>query len=213
MTNFHDNPVRDRLAACTNVRVMRNMMINSASHALLQSAVAWRAVYWMRNIAYHLPGVDASDGGSAGVLFYNNTILSETAAQGSSNVHWRNNLFSGRELGTGDLLDQHVHQLFLVGLQRVQCESRRRGAPSHGTPPPRVSADFSGLLATGPAGCARTGDASVPDARRLQRRDRSETGTACCVDYDVFVQGAEARRAGSRDRAEGVRPEGRRLSA
>lgn len=33
--------------------------------------------------------------GSAGVLFYNNTILSETTAQGTSNVHWRNNLFRG----------------------------------------------------------------------------------------------------------------------
>jgi hypothetical protein len=33
--------------------------------------------------------------GSAGVLFYNNTILSETAAAGASNVHWRNNLILG----------------------------------------------------------------------------------------------------------------------
>ena len=36
-------------------------------------------VYWIRNIAYQLPGrVDAVTGGAAGVLFYNNTTLSET---------------------------------------------------------------------------------------------------------------------------------------
>ena len=33
--------------------------------------------------------------GAAGVLFYNNTILSETAAAGASNTHWRNNLMLG----------------------------------------------------------------------------------------------------------------------
>jgi hypothetical protein len=33
--------------------------------------------------------------GAAGVLFYNNTILSETAAGSSANAHWRNNLILG----------------------------------------------------------------------------------------------------------------------
>ena len=33
--------------------------------------------------------------GAAGVLFYNNTILSETHAAGTSNTHWRNNLMLG----------------------------------------------------------------------------------------------------------------------
>ena len=33
--------------------------------------------------------------GAAGVLFYNNTILTETSAGSSANVHWRNNLMLG----------------------------------------------------------------------------------------------------------------------
>jgi hypothetical protein len=33
--------------------------------------------------------------GAAGALFYNNTVLSETAVAGASNIHWRNNLFLG----------------------------------------------------------------------------------------------------------------------
>src|SRR5260370_36002609 len=33
--------------------------------------------------------------GAAGVLLYNNTILTETTAGSSANVHWRNNLMLG----------------------------------------------------------------------------------------------------------------------
>jgi hypothetical protein len=53
-------------------------------------------VYWIRNIVYHAPGgATRMTSGSAGVLFYNNTILTETAAGASANTHWRNNLILG----------------------------------------------------------------------------------------------------------------------
>jgi hypothetical protein len=95
MTNFHDNPFETD-GSMHNVRVLRNMMINSASHAFCNQPAIGGPVYWIGNIAYHLPGGSTRlTGGSAGVLFYHNTILSETAAQGTSNVHWRNNLLLG----------------------------------------------------------------------------------------------------------------------
>ena len=41
----------------------------------------------------HAPGGSTRlTNGSAGVFYYNNTILTETSAGSSSNVHWRNNL-------------------------------------------------------------------------------------------------------------------------
>jgi hypothetical protein len=53
-------------------------------------------VYWIRNIVYHMPGGSTRlTGGSAGAIFYNDTVLSETQAQGASNVHWANNPFLG----------------------------------------------------------------------------------------------------------------------
>ena len=71
-------------------------MINSASHAFCNQPSNGGPIYWIGNIAYHLPGGSTRlTNGSAGVLFYNNTILSETTAQAASNVHWRNNLFLG----------------------------------------------------------------------------------------------------------------------
>jgi hypothetical protein len=75
---------------------MRNMLINHASHALCNQPALGGPVYWIRNIAYHLPGGSTRlTNGSAGAIFYNNTILSETQSAGASNIHWRNNLMLG----------------------------------------------------------------------------------------------------------------------
>jgi hypothetical protein len=95
MTNFHDNPFETD-GGMHNIRVLRNMMINSASHAFCNQPSNGGPTYWIRNIAYHLPeGSTRLTNGSAGVLFYNNTILSETQAAATSNTHWRNNLILG----------------------------------------------------------------------------------------------------------------------
>jgi hypothetical protein len=95
ITNSHDNPI-EADGSMHNVRVMRNMFINHASHAFCNQPTLGGPVYWIRNIAYHLPaGSTRLTNGAAGVLFYNNTILAETFAAGTSNTHWRNNLILG----------------------------------------------------------------------------------------------------------------------
>jgi hypothetical protein len=79
-----------------NVRVMRNMLINSASHPMSTQPSTGGPIYFIRNIAYHAPGGSTRlTAGSPGVLFYNNTILTETSGGASANVHWRNNLILG----------------------------------------------------------------------------------------------------------------------
>ena len=95
MTNFHDNAFEID-GSMHNVRVMRNMMVNSASHPFCNQPAIGGPIYWIRNIAYHAPGGSTRmTNGAAGVLFYNNTILTETSAGSSANVHWRNNLMLG----------------------------------------------------------------------------------------------------------------------
>jgi hypothetical protein len=95
ITSSHDNPI-EADGSMHNIRIMRNMFINHASHAFCNQPTLGGPVYWIRNIAYHLPaGSTRLTNGAAGVLFYNNTILSETFAAGTSNTHWRNNLFLG----------------------------------------------------------------------------------------------------------------------
>jgi hypothetical protein len=96
MTNFHDNAF-EADGSMHNVRIMRNMMLNSASHPMCNQPVLGGPVYWIRNIMYNAPGGSTRlTSGSAGAVFLNNTILTETAANSSANVHWMNNLMLGQ---------------------------------------------------------------------------------------------------------------------
>lgn len=100
ITNSHDNPI-EADGSMHNIRIMRNMLINHPSHALCNQPALGGPVYWIRNIAYNLPGGSTRlTGGSAGVLFYNNTILAETSGN-TQNSHWRNNLILGQNAAAG----------------------------------------------------------------------------------------------------------------
>ncbi|MCB1672579.1 MAG: hypothetical protein KDI29_15725 [Pseudomonadales bacterium] len=103
ITNSHDNPIEID-GSMHNVRVMRNMLINHPSHAMCNQPAMGGPIYWILNIAYNLPGGSTRlTTGAAGVVFYNNTIFSET--EGSlQNTHWRNNLILGQN-AAGRLFD------------------------------------------------------------------------------------------------------------
>jgi hypothetical protein len=90
MDNFHDNPF-EMDGSLHNVRNMRNLTINSASHVWCNQPTLGGPIYWIRNIGYHLPG-GTTRGELTGALFYNNTMLGNTSATASSNMHWRNNI-------------------------------------------------------------------------------------------------------------------------
>ena len=166
MTNFHDNPFETD-GSMHNIRVMRNMMINSASHAFCNQPALGGPVYWIRNIAYHLPGGSTRlTGGSAGVIFYNNTILSETLAQGASNVHWRNNLILG---------ENSAPAIFSVNTYTNYTSSDYNGfRPNPGapysfawnSPPSSVPADYSGFA----AGAGAPGGANARSRRASSHR-------------------------------------------
>ena len=94
ITNSHDNPIETD-GSMHNVRVLRNMFINHPSHAFNNQPVLGGPVYWIRNVGYNLPGGSSRFFGASGVVFYNNTILSETTGT-MSNTHWRNNLILGQ---------------------------------------------------------------------------------------------------------------------
>src|SRR5262245_9652157 len=187
MTNFHDNPFETD-GGLHNVRVMRNLMINSASHAFCNQPAVGGPVYWVRNIAYHLPGGSSRlTGGSAGVLFYNNTILSETAAAGASNIHWRNNLFLG---------ENSAPAIFAINTFTNYTSSDYNGfRPNPGakagfqwnSPADGVPADFSGMTSTAPGGAAaaltQRSFATLAEYTQATGQDRHSV----LVDYDVFV--------------------------
>jgi hypothetical protein len=189
LTNFHDNAVEID-GSMHNVRVMRNMMVNSASHPFCNQPAIGGPIYWIRNIVYHAPGGSTRmTNGSAGVLFYNNTILTETSAGSSANVHWRNNLMLG---------ENSAPAIFSVTTYTSYSSSDYNGfRPNAGAAysfewnsPRSARADYSGLISGG----GRSGPASnsALEGRRFTTLTEFSGGThqdlhSVAVDYDVFV--------------------------
>jgi hypothetical protein len=96
ITNAHDNSI-EMDGSMHNIRVMRNVLINSASHPMSTQPSVGGPIYWIRNIVYHAPGGSTrSSAGSPGVVFYHNTVTSETSINTGANRHWRNNLILGQ---------------------------------------------------------------------------------------------------------------------
>ena len=181
ITNSHDNPI-EADGSMHNIRVLRNMFINHPSHAFCNQPALGGPVYWIRNIAYHLPaGSTRLTAGSAGTIFYNNTILSETSIAGASNVHWRNNLFLG---------EQSEAEIFSVATFTSYSSSDYNGF----RPNPsskisfRWSAPVTGTMAdfTSPghdAELATREFATLADYSAATRQDLNSV----LVDYDIFV--------------------------
>jgi hypothetical protein len=181
MTNFHDNPFETD-GGMHNVRVLRNMMINSASHAFCNQPSLGGPVYWIGNIAYHLPGGSTRlTNGSAGVLFYHNTILAETTAAATSNTHWRNNLILG---------ENSAPAIFSVSSFTRYTSSDYNGfRPNPGaevafqwaTPKAPATADYAAKDHTVTLDIARFRD--FDEYRRATGQDQHSV----LVDYDIFT--------------------------
>jgi hypothetical protein len=194
MTNFHDNAFEID-GSMHNVRVMRNMMLNSASQPFCNQPAIGGPIYWIRNIAYHAPGGSIRmTNGAPGVLFYNNTILTETSAGSSANVHWRNNLMLG---------ENSAPAIFSVNTNTNYSSSDYNGfRPNPGaefsfqwnSPPFNIPADYSALLLGG--GAARSGGPAAGRALEVRRyatlaeysQATHQDQHSVIVDYDIFVK-------------------------
>ncbi len=82
-----------------NIRVYRNRGVNAAHGGYSSQPIFGGPAYFMRNVLYHVPsGVAFKFLAAAGLFAYHNTIVGEQMAMApSSNMHYRNNLFLGRD--------------------------------------------------------------------------------------------------------------------
>ncbi len=86
--------------AVHNVRVMNNRGVNAAHGGYSAQPAFGGPVYFIGNLLYHVPSGVAFKFSAkpAGLFVYHNTIISEqTIRDPSSNLHFRNNLFLGRD--------------------------------------------------------------------------------------------------------------------
>jgi hypothetical protein len=83
-----------------NIRVFNNRGVNAAQGGYSSQPVFGGPAYFIRNILYHVPSGVAFKFSAkpAGLFVYHNTIIGEhQVGDPSANVHYRNNLFLGRD--------------------------------------------------------------------------------------------------------------------
>lgn len=83
-----------------NIRVFNNRGVNAAQGGYSSQPVFGGPVYFIRNLSYHVPSGVAFKFSAkpAGLFVYHNTIIGEHVIRDpSSNMHYRNNLFLGRD--------------------------------------------------------------------------------------------------------------------
>jgi hypothetical protein len=179
ITNAHDNSI-EMDGSMHNVRVMRNLLINSASHPMSTQPSTGGPIYFIRNVVYHAPGGSTRlTAGSPGVLFYNNTILTETIGSASANVHWRNNLMLGQNAQAaifGVTTNTAYSSSDYNGFRPNGAESFQWNSPAPGVV--RVAADEAGQKAI-----QRRTFATLEAYAQATGQDRHSV----LVDYDVFA--------------------------
>lgn len=82
-----------------NIRIIGNRGVNAAHNGYSAQPMFGGPVYFIRNIAYHVPagGPFKLSAVPAGLIAYHNTLIGEQNARGPySNAHFRNNLFLSR---------------------------------------------------------------------------------------------------------------------
>ncbi len=83
-----------------NIRVMNNRGVNAAHGGYTAQPIFGGPAYFIGNLLYHVPSGVAFKFSArpAGLFVYHNTIIGEqTIRDPSSNMHFRNNLFLGRD--------------------------------------------------------------------------------------------------------------------
>lgn len=83
-----------------NIRVLYNRGVNAAHGGYSSQPIFGGPVYFIGNLLYNVPSGVAFKFSAkpAGLYVFHNTLISEQViADPSSNVHWRNNLFLGRD--------------------------------------------------------------------------------------------------------------------
>jgi hypothetical protein len=175
ITNAHDNSI-EMDGSMHNIRVMRNVLINSASHPMSTQPSVGGPIYWIRNLVYHAPGGSTRmTAGSPGVVFYHNTVTTETSAGSSANAHWRNNLMLGQDTAPA---------IFSVTTSTTYSSSDYNGfRPNPGAP---LSFRWGSTL---PAAATR-GGSDAPGGFTTLAEYTAATGqdrNSVLIDYDVFV--------------------------
>jgi hypothetical protein len=191
LTNFHDNSMESD-GSMHNIRMMRNMMINSGTQAICNQPSIGGPVYWVRNIVYNSPGgATRFTSGSPGVYFLNNTLFSEFDAEAISNSHIINNLILGQNSRPAIYSVNSLTSYDVSDYNGFRPNAGARNAFVHNSPPSGVAQDFRDLIDPNRASrnapmeiktLEKRSFASLPEYSAATGLDRH----SIVVDYDAF---------------------------
>jgi hypothetical protein len=94
LNNLHDDFI-EADGAMYNIRVLRNLCINSGTNGLSQQTLYGGPAYFIRNIIYNAPKAIKHHSNPSGLIYYHNTFITRVEANQASNYHFRNNLMLG----------------------------------------------------------------------------------------------------------------------
>ena len=197
--DFYNNYVSNVIDNCFetdcsthNIRVLRNMCINSGHATLSSQPVYGGPAYFIRNIVYHAPdrGTIKMYSRPAGVLFYHNTfcaevIVGQAPSMGASNLHFRNNLILGENPASmNNYLPKDFRGVFLMDTYTSYSTSDYDGFR------PNEGSDFQFAWNSPVGGALRdyTNPREVHAFKTLEELCKA-TGQEChgrIVDYDIF---------------------------
>ncbi len=94
ISNIHDD-FMEADGAMYNIRVLRNLFLNSGTNGLSQQTLYGGPAYFIRNIIYNAPKAIKHHSNPSGLIYYHNTFVTKIDALQASNYHFRNNLILG----------------------------------------------------------------------------------------------------------------------
>jgi hypothetical protein len=174
-----------------NVRVMRNLMLNSASHPFCNQPAIGGPIYWIRNIVYHAPGGSTrTSNGAPGMVYFNNTILTETSARSTANSHWMNNLMLGENAAPAIFAVNSFTNYTSSDYNGFRVNPGAAYSFEWNSPVWNMAQDYRDLLAA-------SDGVQVPPTKFLAQRryatlaefsaDTHQDTHSVLLDYDVFV--------------------------
>jgi hypothetical protein len=127
------------------------------------------------------------------VLFYNNTILTETSAASAGNVHWRNNLMLGENSAPAILAVNTTTNYSSSDYNGFRPNPGAKVSFQWNSPPWKALADYSSLRRTGGGRGAEAAPGPGLEVRPFASlsdysKDTQQDQHSLTLDYDVFVK-------------------------
>lgn len=84
-----------------NIRVYKNRGVNAAHSGYSSQPIFGGPVYFIRNISFNARNAFKINANPSGLFMWHNTLIGEQTGGAASNMHYRNNLFIGRNAAQG----------------------------------------------------------------------------------------------------------------